>query len=403
VQGETFLCVAHRAWDSLWRNSQPLMWRIAAQNRVLYFDPGRDAERSVWREMVRNTPNLWRLPVREVRENLYVISTPPSLPHARRYLPEPMLKVTMPWVVNTNVRMLARQIDRAMQAFDVKDPILWISSPYDADLVGRFGAKLSCYYNDDEYAQMERNQRVKEYLEALDAELCRRSDVVVATSTAQWKRRRAINPHSYMVPNAADYELFHQAVEPETPLAPQIADLAKPVIGYVGWLGHQIDVKLLLKIAKRYREGALALVGPDEIPPSDTLSQLRAMPNVHWLGRQDPADLPSFLKGFDVALIPYRLAGYVLTAYPLKLHEYLAAGRAIVATGLPELRAFEDVVRIADTHGAFLDNIEHALNDSSSEAVARRTKVASQNTWDDRVAEIYRVLEQRLEMNGRSR
>ncbi|MBI4300260.1 MAG: hypothetical protein HY677_03915, partial [Chloroflexi bacterium] len=82
IQRQTFLCIATRAWDSLWRDSQQIMSRVAVHNRVLYFEPGRNPDRSVIEEWLRNVPNYVRLPIREPLPNLLVIPTPSSLPYA---------------------------------------------------------------------------------------------------------------------------------------------------------------------------------------------------------------------------------------------------------------------------------------------------------------------------------
>ena len=107
-------------------------------------------------------------------------------------------------------------------------------------------------------------------------------------------------------------------------------------------------------------------------------------------------NLPEYLKAIDVALIPYLLEGYTLTAYPLKLHEYLAAGRAIVATALPELRPFSHVVRIAETHTEFISQIRKALHDHDPQAIEARVAVARENTWENRIEAMYRILDLRL-------
>jgi glycosyltransferase involved in cell wall biosynthesis len=116
------------------------------------------------------------------------------------------------------------------------------------------------------------------------------------------------------------------------------------------------------------------------------------MPNVYFLGRKEVNNLPEYLKTMDVVLIPFLLEGYVLTAYPLKLHEYLAAGRAIVSTALPELRAYGHVVRIAETHAEFISQIGEALQDNTPEVIAARVAVARENTWDKRVADMEDIL-----------
>jgi glycosyltransferase involved in cell wall biosynthesis len=393
MQGETIVCVATRDWDSMWRNNQQIMSRLAAQNRVLYFEPGRTPTEPVLAEMRRNLPNFVRLRPQKLHNNLILIPTPSCLPLARRRLPRAVLRVMVPLVGWINARILIRQIRWAMRRLDVHAPILWLYEPGHAHLIGKFGEKLVCYTNYDEYAHILSNQRIKALVQRSDDQLSRRADVIFATGRAQWERRRKLNPNAHFVPNGVDFDLFHTALDPGTPVPPDIADLPRPVIGYTGWLAHQIDIDLLLRTAEAYAGGSLVLVGPDEMPKDERYHRLRSLPNVHLLGRKPRADLPAYLKAFDVALIPYVLAGYTLTAYPLKLHEYLAAGRAVVSTALPEVRPFEHIVRLAETPDEFIHQIGAALCDDAPEAFQARVDVARQNTWDQRVAEIYRILE----------
>jgi glycosyltransferase involved in cell wall biosynthesis len=136
----------------------------------------------------------------------------------------------------------------------------------------------------------------------------------------------------------------------------------------------------------------LLLVGPDNLPDDERRRRLHALPNVVFTGQKKVEELPAYLKVFDAALIPYVIGGHTLTVYPLKLHEYLAAGCPVVATALPELRAFTHVVRVAESYDQYIDYVREALADHSAKAVAARVAVAKQNTWDQRVTDIYAAL-----------
>jgi glycosyltransferase involved in cell wall biosynthesis len=392
MYGETLVCIGPRRWDALWKETHAIMSRLALNNRVLYFEPGRDPEHGVLAEMGRSWPNLLRLTTRQVQESLLVIPSPPALPHGRRHLPPSVLRGTAPLVTAINAGLLIRHVRRAMRALAVTSPILWLTDPYHVSLVGRFQERLACYFNFDEFADMADNRRVRRLLGRLDDELTRRADVVFATSRSQWERRRVVNPRTYLVPNAVDFDLFSRAVTEELPVPADIARVPRPILGYVGWLTNHIDIALLRRIAEAYPRCSLVLVGPDQLPACPDLDVLRTRPNVVFLGRKDHRAVPAYLRVFDVALMPYSPTGHVLSAYPAKLHEYLAAGRAVVATALPELRPYENVVRLAQTGDDFVRMIGQALADRSAAAIDARLAVARDNTWDQRVAEIGRIL-----------
>jgi glycosyltransferase involved in cell wall biosynthesis len=333
MRDETILCISPRGWHTLWRSTQQIMSRLARQNRVLFIEPGRFAYSSALSELVRHLPDYVLLRPEVITDNLIVIPTPSSLPHARRLLPPQILRYSMPLIIQYNASLLVRQVKRAMQALAVVDPILWLYSPYQRDLIGQFNEKLVCYYVYDEYSAFTHNARIKALLEQYDRDVARRADVVFASSRAQYEHRQPFNPHTYFVPNAADFDLFRRGAE-NGPLPPDIRNLPRPVFGFVGWLGYSLDVSLIVKTASAYSNASIVLVGPDHIPPTPASHQLHQMPNVHFLGEKPREQLPDYLRAFDVGLLPFVLEGHMLAAYPLKLHEYLAAGLAVVSTDL---------------------------------------------------------------------
>ncbi len=400
MDGETIICLGTRVWHSLWRNTQQVISRLATRNRVLYFEPGRNPDLPPGAEMWHNRRHFFHLHLQRLHENLIVVPTPSSLPYARAKLPRPVLRWTVPLVATLNARILARHVRWVMKELRVEAPILWLYEPRHLHLVGEFGEKLVCYYNYDEMADFAGNERLRDVLRDYDDRLCRRSDVVFASSRGQWERRRRLNEHTYFIPNAVDFDLFKQALDTQTAIPPEVAELPRPIIGYVGWLGYQIDVELLLRVAERYRQGSLVLVGPDHLPAGEATRRLRMLPNVHFLGRKELPSLPGYLKAIDVALIPYVVRGHTLTAFPLKLHEYLAAGRAIVATSLPELRPYAELVRLANTHEEFVGQVDEAAHDYTAPAVEARVALARTNTWDERVGRIHRILDRRLAAKG---
>ena len=101
-----------------------------------------------------------------------------------------------------------------------------------------------------------------------------------------------------------------------------LAALPGPVVGYVGGVHQWVDLRLLSDIARLMPEASFAIVGPLQTD----VSAVKA-PNLHFLGKKSHDDLPQYIKGFDVGIVPYRLTEYTANVYPTKLNEYLAMGR----------------------------------------------------------------------------
>lgn len=396
MRDETVLCIAPRAWRSLWRDTQQIMSRIAKQNRVIYFEPGRNPDRRHSAEMLRNLPHFFRLRSRAIDDNLVIIPAPSCLPIMRQHLPHSLLQHTTPLVARTNARILIRHIQKTIEILHVDEPILWLYSPYHSDLVGRFGEKTSLYYNYDEFPDFAQNARIKELLREKDARLCSLVNIVVSTSQSQFHKRIRYNPNTYFVPNGVDFDMFHQALVCDQPQPADITSLPRPIIGFAGWLGYHIDCALLNQIAHAYPDSSLVLVGPDDLPNTQERQQLVKRANVHFLGAKARTELPRYVRAFDVALMPYSLNGHVLSSYPLKLHEYLAVGRPVVSVNLPELKPYGKVVRTAATRNAFVKEIGMALHGERPQDPEDRVAVARENTWDKRIEQLYRILDEHL-------
>lgn len=397
MENETILCLSTRLWHSLWRNTQQIMSRLAQTNHVIFVEPQRDPDNSYAASLRANSRYFGALSLERLSPGLTVVRTPPGLPYARERLPDSLLRLSVPFVANTNNAILAWHLRRVLRELEVERPILWLYEPRHVGLVGRLGEKLACYFNYDELADFAPNARIRDLLQDYDDRLCRRVDVVFASSTSQSQRRQRLNANTHCVPNAVDYPHFSRALHPATPPAPELARLEKPIVGFVGWLGHQLDVPLLNRLAATYPDYVLALVGPDALARDAAYQELRSRPNVLFAGRQPLEALPGYLKMFDVALLPYNVkSGHTHAIYPLKLHEYLAAGCSVLATDMPELRPFAPVIRIAPNDEAFINLVPAALRDNAPERRQARTNVAKQHTWEQRVSTIHRVLDQAL-------
>jgi glycosyltransferase involved in cell wall biosynthesis len=163
-------------------------------------------------------------------------------------------------------------------------------------------------------------------------------------------------------------------------------NLPRPVVGYFGSIHEWIDVELIAWLARSRPEWSFLLVGYAAIK----VAELSALPNVVLAGAQPYASLPAWAKAFDVAIIPYRRNRQVENANPLKLREYLATGKPIVAVGNPEIARFASVVRIAEGRADFLAKLEQAIADGPEQGAAERMAAVAEQTWDRRVEEVLR-------------
>jgi glycosyltransferase involved in cell wall biosynthesis len=268
--------------------------------------------------------------------------------------------------------------------------VLWLYDPCAAPLIASCGERVALYDCVDDYAAIEGTDRATgELLEAMDAACASRARVVATTTRSLHERHRARNDATHLVRNAGDYAHFSAAVEPA------IRDLPRPVIGFAGNLHPgKVDFELLGELAARRPEWTFLLVGPVQPAAAERVAALTHAPNVRHVGHVPYAQLPAYVAAFDVALIPYVANRYTRSCFPLKLYEYLAAGKPVVAAGLPELAGMEPDVALADGCDAFESAVVEAL--SSRDGVQRRMAVAAANTWEGRAATLLGLVDDAL-------
>jgi hypothetical protein len=168
--------------------------------------------------------------------------------------------------------------------------------------------------------------------------------------------------------------------------------LGRPRLCVVGGFDWRMDETLLYGLAKQHPEWHLVLAGPRH---SSWGNRLTGLTNAHWLGRVPADQVRSVIADCDVALIPYRLTDWTSACLPVKVFEYLAEGKPVVATPLPELQLFSDVLTLAPAH-QFEAAIVQALSDTGQTARARRRQAASRFTLQARAVQAGQLLHDRV-------
>ena len=252
----------------------------------------------------------------------------------------------------------------------------------------------------DDYPEQTDGARRHALVARADDAVSRAASVVFATTRPLVERQQARNSHTHHVPNVGDYAHFAAASE-RSATAPEIAHLPRPIVGFCGnFLATKVDLALLKHLAEQRRDWTFLLVGPAQRETEKPLAELAREQNVVWLGPKPYAELPAYVAAFDVGLIPYLSTPYTQSCFPLKLYEYLAAGKAVVATGLPSLADLDpEVVLTAGRADDVAAAIEAALGRSGEEAREHRMSLAAQNTWETRAATLLELVERELDLH----
>lgn len=357
---------------------QQTMRRLAKDNRIVYFDlpctlPG------FLKSLFKPGGGRYRSGIKEVAPNISVVALPPVLLPSNAF-PAWLAKPTGA----INGWILTRLLNRLLARLGIDAYTLWIYGVWAEVLLGGLAPETTIYDCIDEWAGYFPEGATKENIKRMDRVLFERSDIVFVGSAMLLQTKGHLNPRTYHVRHAADFANFSRAAWDETPVPEDIARLAKPVIGLAGVLEKRVDREIIETLAKSHPEWSIALVGP--VWSNLDITALEKLPNIHFLGKKEVTDLPGYIKGFDVCMIPYIIDEFTLNIYPLKLHEYLASGKPVVSTPIPAVVEQEGLVRIASTPAEFLTAVEAAVAESDPGLKQRRIQCASENTWDDRVS-----------------
>jgi glycosyltransferase involved in cell wall biosynthesis len=364
-------------WDNpLWTNKQHLASRWGALgHRVLYVEslglrrPGlgrRDVSR-----MMRRLRRANR--TRQVQEGVWILS-PLALPfHGSR-----LARVL-------NRRWLARLVRSCMRRLRMSDAVLWTYNPLALDYLGDLEWNLIGYHCVDELAGAP-GMPVR-VVQERERHLMARCDVVVTSAATLAEAKR---PHARRIeyfPNPADFERFHAASDGSGYTPADLRFIPRPRIGFVGAVSdYKLDLDLLRDVFDRRRDWHLALVGPvGEGQPGTSLAVLRGLPNVHPLGPRPYEEVPDYLRGFDVCLLPNRLNEYTRHMFPLKFFEYLATGKPVAMTRLPALKEFWHLAYVAEPGdgSGMIDAIERALAEpADAEVREARMMEARRHDWN---------------------
>ena len=369
LKGENIICISLHGWDTLWSRIQPLMSLLADNgNQVLFVEPIASLATAILFPEYRVLRAGFNTKVAKVKEGLHVLTPPMLLPFASR----------SDLVCRINQSILRCIISSWLEKLEFEDPILWTYSPYSIYLVGKLGERAVVYDCIDERTA---NPLVsKNLIRSLEIRLMRRADLVFVTARGLLERKRAFNRNTYLAPNGVDFLHFSRAWSTDLAVPDDIRDLSRPILGFVGAIAYWIDLDLIEFVARARPNWSIVMVGP--LRAGVNISRFRHLSNVHLVGKKDWTVLPRYLRAFDVCLSPFKLSEPITeTANPLKVYEYLAAGRPVVSTDMPEVRPLRDVIRIAYSKEDFVEQIQASLQEDGVAARQARIGVARNYDW----------------------
>ena len=367
TRGFPIVVHSHLRWSFVWQRPQQTHSRLAERHPVLFL------EEPIWLPEGESP----RLDVTEPWENVEV---------AVPMLPGPAPKTQE--AVDAAVRTLLRRAQRSLLA-RYAGAVHWLYTPLMEPLIDAFGAPAAIVY--DCMDELSKFAYAPRELAARETRLMARASVVFTGGYELYlsKRRLHRNVHSFGC--GVDFRHFHRAAD-GLPVPPELDSLPRPRLGYVGVIDERLDYELLDELARSHPDASLAMIGP--IVKVDPASLPRGA-NIHYLGPRPYEQLPAYLAGFDVCLMPFAMNEASRYINPTKTLEYLATGKPVVSTPVRDVvRKFSDAVHIAPAED-FAARVEDVLAGRVLGA-ERGLALARNSSWDKTVSEMELLVHQAI-------
>lgn len=279
-----------------------------------------------------------------------------------------------------NLFILRKQI----QGLIGNDALIWATLPSRLllPLLEGHRYKALIYEMMDDYTWF--HPAMEKEIRETEAALIKRADLIITTSAALSEKARGFHPRAGIIlsGNGVDFHFFNRSF-PERPL--ELKGMRK-IAGYVGSIDDWLDFDTIVFLAEEREDVDFVFIGPikTDLPRRGT--------NLHFLGKKDYAEMPRYCFFFDVCLIPFKPGVFADSVDPVKLYEYFALGKPVVACKMRELEKFGDRLYLADDKFDFSRKVALALSESPPGAVAERKHSARQNDWAEKAREIETAL-----------
>jgi glycosyltransferase involved in cell wall biosynthesis len=293
-----------------------------------------------------------------------------------------------------NRQLLAAQVGALARRRGLRRPILWIAIPTAVEAVGRLDESLVVYQVSDKYdANPMDHATDPEAIRQLHERAIDAADLIFYSGRRLLAEAARGLDRSHLLEQAVDFEHWSRVAAGTLEVAAEVARIPRPRLGYFGaiepWL---VDQELIKRAARERPRWHWVFIGNK----SRGLG-IEELPNAHFIPPVPYAELPRYAAGFDVCVLPWE-TGRAFTSYgsAIKVREYLATGRPVVISPLPEYEPMRDVLRIARTRDDFFRLVEDALAETGDERARARQRSVAGGTWAARAEWVSDLIEDAL-------
>jgi UDP-galactopyranose mutase len=355
------VCLSHLRWDLVFQRPHHLLTRAARERRVYFVEEPLFGARELGYEIQSRQNGVHRV----------LFHLPGDLDDA------------------STIEAQRQLVDVLVAEERIAAPLLWYYTPMALSFTRHLRSTAIVYDCMDELSAF---SGAPPTLRAREQELMARADLVFTGGQSLYEFKRGQHPRVHAFPSSVDVAHFARARAPQAGPADQAA-LPRPRIGFFGVLDERFDIELVRGVAEARPDWTFVFLGPVVKIP---VSALPSAPNLHYLGPKTYDDLPKYLSGWDVAILPFARNEATRYISPTKTPEYLAAGRPVVSTSIRDVvRPYGEkgLTRIADTVPEFVAAIEAALAEDGAARRARADAFLSQMSWDSTWARMSQLVD----------
>lgn len=364
------VCFSHLRWNFVYQRPQHLLSRFAKHYRVFFIEePVFNAAKDIC-DITLNDEKVWVV-----------------VPHLKGNYSEAE-------EVITRQKFLLNSLFIKMQ---IEHYMFWYYTPMALRISNHFKPQLVIYDCMDELSAF---KSAPGSIRELEAQLFNKADVVFTGGQSLYEAKKHCHHNIYPFPSSIDREHFYKARTFKTEPADQKI-IPHPRIGFYGVLDERFDIDLVVEVAQRKPDWQMILIGPVVKIDPDSLPKLA---NLHYLGGKSYNELPSYLAGWDIAMIPFALNESTKYISPTKTPEYLAAGKPVISTSIRDVvnpYGENELVYIADTADQFIKAATFELGNKNK--VVWKDKVdnfLSQNSWDRTWYKMLQLINESLSANN---
>ena len=368
VRDHPLIVQSHLRWDFVWQRPQQLMSRLARTAPVLFVEEPLHLDDCATDRLQVTMPD----------KNL--IRAVPLLRSELRGDYEQSIRAVRDLV-------LAEMTSGGRLDGLFSNAVQWFYTPMPAPaMLGAFNEIGVVYDCMDELAQFRHAPRELVERERL---LLGNADVVFTGGYKLFTAKSAHHPNVHFFGCGVDVAHFSAARSAATTI-PADARFDGPVAGYLGVIDERLDYTLIRAVAEQNPDMQVVMVGPTaKVDPSE----LPDSPNIHWLGQRSYEELPRYVKAFDVCLMPFALNEATEYINPTKTLEYMASGKPIVSTAVPDVvRNFTPIVTVANSERQFVAGVVNAIVAPNGQLIADGIELATSSSWENIISQMRRLI-----------